>query len=88
MVAVTLHKLLEKNTPWRWEDHHREAFQALKKLIKDTTVLANYDEDKPLILSCDVSPYGVGAVLAQVDSQGREAPIAFALQTLEPAENN
>lgn len=50
--------------------------------------MAHYDETKPLLISCDASPYGVGAVLSQQDSQGREAPIAFASRTLGAAERN
>lgn len=87
-VAAELYKLLEKNTPWKWEQKHQAAFEALKKMIKSSTVLAHYDEKKPLILSVDASPYGIGAVLAQKDASGREAPIAFASRTLGSAEKN
>lgn len=39
------------------------------------TVLAHYDEGKPLLISCDASPYGIGAVLSQPSSSGEEAPL-------------
>lgn len=87
-VAAELYKLLEKNTPWKWERKHQTAFDALKGLIQSSTVLAHYDETKPLLLSVEASPYGVSAVLAQKDELGREAPIAFALRTLGAAEKN
>lgn len=87
-VATDLYKLLQKNVPWLWKDSHKEAFRKLKQLVKESTVLAHYDENKPLLLSCDASPYGVGAVLAQRDALGREAPIAFASRTLGAAEKN
>lgn len=88
MVDVTLHKLFEKNIPWRWQCQKREAFQALKKLVRDATVVARYDEDKTLIFSCDAPSHRVGAVLAQIDSQCRETLIAFASGSLGPAEKN
>ena len=41
---------------------------------------------KPLQLACDASPFGVGAVLSQVDENGYERPVAFASRTLSSAE--
>lgn len=87
-VAKDLYTLLEKNRPWSWEAPHKTAFRKLKELILQRTTLVHYDESRPLLLSCDASPYGVGAVLAQLDSAGREAPIAFASRTLGDAERN
>lgn len=81
-IAKELYSLLERKAERRWKDRHRKAFQKLKQLIVQYTVLAHYDDRKPLLLSCDASPYGVGAVLAQLDSDGREAPISFASRTL------
>lgn len=87
-VAKDLYALLEKNATWRWGTAHKIAFRKLKELILQRTTLIHYDESKPLLLACDASPYGVGAVLAQLDSAGREAPIAFASRTLGDAEKN
>ncbi|XP_049272416.1 uncharacterized protein K02A2.6-like [Rhipicephalus sanguineus] len=87
-VANDLYNLLKNDVPWTWSPRHQEAFEALKELLRDSVVLRHYDETKPLLLACDASPYGVGAVLSQIDDQGREAAIAFASRTLSPAERN
>ena len=37
---------------------------------------------------CNASPYGVGAVLSQIDEQGVERPVAYASRTLSQPEQN
>ena len=43
---------------------HDRAFKTTKEMFKAATVLIHYDSSKPMVLSCDASAYGVGAVLS------------------------
>ena len=81
-----LYELLQKTTKWTWGRRQREAFAAVKDLLRSPQVLVHYDQKLPLILACDASPYGVGAVLSHRMPTGDERPIAFASRTLTTVE--
>ena len=81
-----LHQLLRKHEPWYWGQQQERAFAKAKSQLTSTCVLTHYDPDKRLVLSCDASPYGLGAVLAHQFEDGSERPIAFASRSLAPAE--
>lgn len=83
-----LHKLLTKNTKWSWTKSCQKAFVNVKKMLKSSKVLVHYDPSKELLLACDASPYGVGAVLSHVMPDGSEQPICFASRSLGSAEKN
>ena len=81
-----LYELLQSSKRWKWEQRQDKAFQEAKKLLATSDVLTHYDPRKPLVLSCDASPYGVGAVLSHCMPDDTEQPIAFASRSLSPAE--
>ncbi len=81
-----LYSLLQKNTSWEWGAKQAKAFRQAKQNLLESDFLTHYDLKKPVRLACDASPYGVGACLTHVMSDGSEQPIAFASRTLTTAE--
>ena len=83
------HKISNKDTQpvlWSLGEKQRQAFQEAKEALTSAKYLVHYDPSKKLILSCDASPYGVGAVLSHKLEDGTEHPMAFASRSLSPAE--
>ena len=73
---------------WEWSKECDEAFQRSKSELMAGRMLLPYDEKRKLILACDASPYGVGAVISHVMDDREEHPIAFASRTLTRSERN
>ena len=48
---------------WSWGKFQQQAFEKAKQQLVSAQVLAHHDSTKDLLLACDASPYGVGAVL-------------------------
>ena len=82
-VLAPLHELLQKYTHWHWGSAQSQAFEESKALLQSSQVPVHYDSRLPLVLSCDASSYGIGAV-----PDGSDKPVAFASRTLAPAERN
>ncbi|UYV73515.1 hypothetical protein LAZ67_10003901, partial [Cordylochernes scorpioides] len=82
-----LHKLLKKNSYWKWTGECEEAISECKRRITSEKVLVPYDATLPLSLATDASQIGVGAVLSHV-IEGQEKPIMFASRTLSGTERN
>ena len=69
-VLAPLSKLLRNDCPWQWTAEEEEAFQASKPLLISSKLLVHFDPDLKLLLACDASAYGVGAVLAHLMPDG------------------
>ncbi|KAI4895675.1 hypothetical protein NFI96_020671 [Prochilodus magdalenae] len=87
-LLAPLHLLLRKENKWKWGTEQQKAFDDSKVLMQSCSVLVHYDPNKDLILACDASPYGVGAVLSHRMRDGSEKPIGFVSRTLTAAEKN
>ncbi|CAC5387865.1 unnamed protein product [Mytilus coruscus] len=68
--------------------NRKKAFIESKQLLKSASVLVHFDPKKKLILACDASPYGVGAVLSHKMDDASDKPIAYTSRTLTSAEKN
>ena len=80
-----LFELLKKNVVWRWTEKQQSAFDRAKKMLTSADVLVHFNPTIPVILECDASSQGIGAVLLHRFHDG-ERPIAFASRSLNPAE--
>ncbi|XP_046972866.1 uncharacterized protein LOC124539615 [Vanessa cardui] len=85
-ILEPLHRLLDSERAWKWSDLEQKSFLTAKRLLTLDLTLVHYDENKPLILTCDSSEYGVGAVLSNEMEDGQKRPIAMASRTLHSYE--
>ena len=81
-----LYQLLNKKTKWGWERPQRKALNTVRDVLKSALLLAHFDCSLPLILLCDASPYGLGAVLSHKMIDNTEKPIVFLSHTLAAKE--
>ena len=72
-----LHSLLKKETPSKHNEKETNSFSKATELLSLAILLVYYDNKNPLILACDASPYGLGAVLSHIMEDCSERPIAF-----------
>ena len=63
---------MKQDAAWVWDDQQEKALDDLKSAISSLPVLKLFDLSKPMVVSVDASPMGIGAVLLQ---EGQ--PVAF-----------
>ena len=73
-----------------WNHRHRKAFERCKNLAGNSARLTHFDSSKPIVLTIDASPFGIGACLSHkvIDDKGRVKlqPVAYASASLRPSE--
>ena len=87
-VLAPLYELLCKDVKWKWLTQQDEAFKQSKELLTSMPLLVHFDPTLPLMLACDASEAGIGAVLAHKFPDGSERPIGYASRSLSKAEKN
>ena len=80
-LLAPLYELPESTRRWSWGKRQSRAFEQAKNELTIFSLLTHIDPKKPVLLSCDASPYGVGAVLSHRMKDGSEQPIAFVSRT-------
>ena len=81
-----LYRLLRQSTCWCWTPKEQEAFEASKQLLTSAPLLVHFNPELEITLSCDASPYGLGAVLSHRMPDGTEKPVGYASRTLTQTE--
>ena len=79
---------LRDEVDWTWSPVQEEAFVKLKALVTAAPVLAFYSPRARTVVSADASSFGIGAVLLQVQEDGRKAPLMYISRALTPTEQN
>ena len=87
-LAQPLHRLTRKDISFEWDSVCQNAFELLKQKLIEAPVLAYPSFDKDFTLETDASTLGLGAILSQVQTDGRLHPVAYASRALSPQEAN
>ncbi|GJS27494.1 reverse transcriptase domain-containing protein, partial [Tanacetum coccineum] len=66
-ITRPLTKLLEKDTPFEFDDECQKAFELMKEKLTCSPVIVSPNWNLPFELMCDVSDFAVRAVLGQKD---------------------
>lgn len=87
-IASALTDALRKTEPVNvvWDARKECAFQELKRALSEGPVLMAPDFSKEFVIQCDASDRGLGAVLCQEDSEGRERPVLYLSRKLSSRE--
>lgn len=88
IIARPLHDLTRKDTPYEWSMAASQAFEKLKKIITSAPVLVFPTDNGQFRLEADASNYATGAILSQLQSDGKWHPVAFMSKSFTDAERN
>ena len=83
-----LTKLLKKEISFHWNEAQELSFHKLKEALTIAPELAFPDYEVPFVLCTDASAKGLGAVLVQPDTTGKNHAISFASRTFTVPEVN
>ena len=86
LITRPLHCLTERTAKFRWTNECQAAFEELRRRLTTDPVLAYPDFSRQFILDTDASDTGIGAVLSQVDENGRERVISYGSRLLTKPE--
>jgi hypothetical protein len=80
--------LLKKDVAWTWNEKAQEAFNTLKEKLSEFPILRRPDFSKVFILHTNWNALGIGAILGQLDEEGKEYVITYASRSNNKAKSN
>ena len=83
-IVDPLYKLLQKGQRFTWEEEHTLAMKKIKILLSSAPALRRpiYEQGRPIFVTVDASPAGIGWVINQEDETGDRYAIRFGAKIL------
>ena len=79
-VMEPIRRLTKQDVEFKWSEEQDKAMDEIKKLVTTVSIVAYYDPKKELVIQCDASGTGLGAVL----QDGK--PLGYASRALSATE--
>ena len=80
------HRFDNSLTVFKWTSQHQNAFDQLKTMLTSSNVLVYYNLAANTELIIDASSHGLGAILAQEQTDGQFKPVRYASRSLDDTE--
>jgi len=87
-IVHPLYALLKKDVAWTWSEEAHEAFNTFKEKLSEFPILRRPEFNKVFILHIDWSALSIGAIINQLDEEGKEYVITYASQSNNKTESN
>lgn len=80
--------MLQKDKTFEWTPEAEHTFRNLKKKFMEELVLTMPDTNHSFQIECNTSKYASGAVLSQINDNGKHHPVSFLSKSFRPYEQN
>lgn len=84
--VYNIRQLLKNNCRFLWSDICESEFNSIKEAIIHAPILSPFNMNHTSIITVDASNKGLGGVLSQIDTSGKESIVAYASRALSPSE--
>ena len=81
-------QLTRKDTPWKFTNDCRSAFNLLKMAFTSAPILTHWVPNSPLVVETDTSDYAITGILSIIGTDSELRPVAYYLRTLSTPELN
>lgn len=77
IILDPLHNLLRKGQSFIWSDKCQNSFKTVKELLCSQPILKIFDRYLSINIYTDATLQGVGVILKQIQTDGKEKPVAY-----------
>ncbi len=88
IIAHPLYALLKKDVTQTWSEEAQEVFNTFKEKFSKFPIFRRLDFNKVFILHTYQSALGIGAIIGQLDEEGKEYVITYASRSNNKAKSN